>query len=113
MPELKGVIDGISRASSITFDAHKWLSVPMGAGMYLTPKMTAIRDAAGGVVFSGDHDGNFFAADAKTGQKLFQYQTGSAIFAAPTTYAIDNRQYVLIGSGATVTAFALPRKPVS
>ncbi len=35
-PELKGVIDGISRASSITFDAHKWLSVPMGAGMYLT-----------------------------------------------------------------------------
>ena len=35
-PELKGVIEGISRASSITFDAHKWLSVPMGAGMYLT-----------------------------------------------------------------------------
>src|SRR4051794_2654873 len=25
VPELKGVIEGISRASSITFDAHKWL----------------------------------------------------------------------------------------
>jgi glutamate/tyrosine decarboxylase-like PLP-dependent enzyme len=35
-PELAGVVEGISRASSITFDAHKWLSVPMGAGMYLT-----------------------------------------------------------------------------
>lgn len=35
-PELKGVIEGISRASSITFDCHKWLSVPMGAGLYLT-----------------------------------------------------------------------------
>ncbi|HEX3557516.1 MAG TPA: pyridoxal-dependent decarboxylase [Thermoanaerobaculia bacterium] len=35
-PELQGVIAGISRASSITFDAHKWLSVPMGAGLYLT-----------------------------------------------------------------------------
>ncbi|MEA2602380.1 MAG: aromatic-L-amino-acid/L-tryptophan decarboxylase [Acidobacteriota bacterium] len=35
-PELRGVIAGISRASSITFDAHKWLSVPMGAGMFLT-----------------------------------------------------------------------------
>jgi glutamate/tyrosine decarboxylase-like PLP-dependent enzyme len=35
-PELKTVIEGISRASSITFDAHKWLSVPMGAGLYLT-----------------------------------------------------------------------------
>jgi glutamate/tyrosine decarboxylase-like PLP-dependent enzyme len=35
-PELKDVIEGISRASSITFDAHKWLSVPMGAGLFLT-----------------------------------------------------------------------------
>jgi glutamate/tyrosine decarboxylase-like PLP-dependent enzyme len=35
-PELKGAIEGIARASSITFDAHKWLAVPMGAGMYLT-----------------------------------------------------------------------------
>lgn len=36
VPELKGVLDGIARADSITFDIHKWLSVPMGAGLYLT-----------------------------------------------------------------------------
>jgi glutamate/tyrosine decarboxylase-like PLP-dependent enzyme len=36
VPELKPLLDGIERADSITFDAHKWLSVPMGAGMYLT-----------------------------------------------------------------------------
>jgi glutamate/tyrosine decarboxylase-like PLP-dependent enzyme len=36
VPELKGVLDGIARADSITFDMHKWLSVPMGAGLYLT-----------------------------------------------------------------------------
>jgi glutamate/tyrosine decarboxylase-like PLP-dependent enzyme len=36
VPELRPVLAGIERASSITFDAHKWLSVPMGAGMYLT-----------------------------------------------------------------------------
>lgn len=35
-PELKPALDGIERADSITFDAHKWLSVPMGAGMFLT-----------------------------------------------------------------------------
>jgi glutamate/tyrosine decarboxylase-like PLP-dependent enzyme len=36
VPELRPIIDGIELADSITFDAHKWLSVPMGAGMFLT-----------------------------------------------------------------------------
>jgi glutamate/tyrosine decarboxylase-like PLP-dependent enzyme len=36
VPELRPVLDGAARADSITFDAHKWLSVPMGAGVYLT-----------------------------------------------------------------------------
>lgn len=36
VPELRPVLEGTARASSVTFDAHKWLSVPMGAGMYIT-----------------------------------------------------------------------------
>jgi glutamate/tyrosine decarboxylase-like PLP-dependent enzyme len=36
VPEFRGCLDGIERADSITFDAHKFLSVPMGAGMFLT-----------------------------------------------------------------------------
>jgi glutamate/tyrosine decarboxylase-like PLP-dependent enzyme len=36
VPELRGVVEGLSRAASVTFDAHKWLSVPMGAGIYIT-----------------------------------------------------------------------------
>jgi glutamate/tyrosine decarboxylase-like PLP-dependent enzyme len=35
-PKLRQVLEGIERADSIIFDAHKWLSVPMGAGLYLT-----------------------------------------------------------------------------
>jgi glutamate/tyrosine decarboxylase-like PLP-dependent enzyme len=36
VPESRPLLDGIADADSITFDAHKWLSVPMGAGIYLT-----------------------------------------------------------------------------
>jgi glutamate/tyrosine decarboxylase-like PLP-dependent enzyme len=36
VPKLRSALAGIERADSITFDAHKWLSVPMAAGMYLT-----------------------------------------------------------------------------
>lgn len=36
LPELREEFTGIERADSIAFDPHKWLSVPMGAGMFLT-----------------------------------------------------------------------------
>jgi glutamate/tyrosine decarboxylase-like PLP-dependent enzyme len=38
VPELRSVLEGIERGDSITFDAHKLLSVPMGAGLYLTQR---------------------------------------------------------------------------
>lgn len=33
-PRLRPLLRGIERARSVTWDAHKWLSVPMGAGMF-------------------------------------------------------------------------------
>ncbi|HUJ31825.1 MAG TPA: aminotransferase class V-fold PLP-dependent enzyme [Candidatus Acidoferrum sp.] len=36
VPELRPLLAGIERADSITLDAHKWLSVPNGAGIFLT-----------------------------------------------------------------------------
>jgi glutamate/tyrosine decarboxylase-like PLP-dependent enzyme len=36
VPELRPFLNGIERSDSITLDAHKWLSVPMAAGIFLT-----------------------------------------------------------------------------
>jgi glutamate/tyrosine decarboxylase-like PLP-dependent enzyme len=36
VPELRKYLDGIELGDSITLDAHKWLSVPMGSGIYIT-----------------------------------------------------------------------------
>ena len=48
------------------------------------------------------------AFDATTGKNL--WRTGAPIWgAAATTFMLDGRQYVLIPSGTTLTAFALPR----
>jgi alcohol dehydrogenase (cytochrome c) len=96
---------GALRAIDPTTGERKWEIAYGDAGW------AGVLATAGGVVFSGDHDGSFFAADSITGQRLFQFQTGATIYAPPTTYAIDGRQYVVIPSGADLTAFALPGKP--
>jgi glutamate/tyrosine decarboxylase-like PLP-dependent enzyme len=43
VPELRPLLAGIERADSITIDAHKWLCVPMGAGIFLTRHREALR----------------------------------------------------------------------
>lgn len=42
IPELAGCLAGIEQSDSITIDAHKWLSVPMGAGLFITRRAGAL-----------------------------------------------------------------------
>lgn len=42
---LRGCLRGVERADSVTWDAHKWLSVPMGAGMFFCRHPGALRQA--------------------------------------------------------------------
>jgi len=44
---LRAELVGIERADSVTWDAHKWLSVPMGAGMFFCRHREAIFRAFG------------------------------------------------------------------
>jgi lanthanide-dependent methanol dehydrogenase len=64
------------------------------------PVWSGALATAGGVVFYGTLDGWFKALDAKSGQVLWQFQTGSGIVGQPTTYrGPDGHQYVAILSG--------------
>jgi hypothetical protein len=42
---------------------------------------------------------------------LYEFSTGCAIYAPPTTYLLDGRQFVVMPSGTTLTAFALSGRP--
>ena len=78
---------------------------------YPSPTMAGVMTTVSGLVFAGDHQGNFMAFEASTGDNLWHYQTGSRIWgAAPMTHLLDGRQYVLIPSGTTLVAFALPEE---
>jgi len=43
--DYRHLLKGIQDADSITFDAHKWLSVPMGAGIFMTPHRNILSQA--------------------------------------------------------------------
>ncbi|MGH9202300.1 MAG: hypothetical protein ACRD2A_13815, partial [Vicinamibacterales bacterium] len=62
------------------------------------------------LVFGGDMDGNVMAFDATSGKNLWHFQTGSSIYAAPITFMLDGRQFLVLPSGTTLFAFALPAR---
>jgi alcohol dehydrogenase (cytochrome c) len=62
---------------------------------------------AGGVVFTGDDDGNLVALDAKTGKDLWHFSTGRGLFASPVTYMLKGQQYVTIAAESDVFTFGL------
>jgi PQQ-dependent dehydrogenase (methanol/ethanol family) len=53
---------------------------------------------AGNLVFSGRSDGWFYAHDARSGDKLWEYQVAPTL-AGPITYELDGRQYVTVATG--------------
>ena len=60
---------------------------------------SALLATAGDLIFGGDLEGNAFALDARTGQKLWSFSTGAPISSPPISFSADGRQYVTISSG--------------
>jgi alcohol dehydrogenase (cytochrome c) len=63
---------------------------------------------ASDLVFFGDDSGAFAAADAKSGKRIWSFQTSQVWKASPMTYVFDNRQMLAIASGPNILAFGLP-----
>ena len=94
---------GALRAIDATTGERKWEFT------YPSPTMAGVMSTAAGLVFAGDNEGNFMAFDSRTGKNLWRYSTGTPIWgAAAMTYMLDGRQFVVIPSGTTLLAFALP-----
>jgi alcohol dehydrogenase (cytochrome c) len=74
-----------------------------------------VLSTKGGVIFSGELNGEFVALDAKTGRAVWHFNTGEPINAQPVTYMVEGKQYVAIATNTNVFGFALfePEKVAS
>jgi len=63
------------------------------------PMMGGPLTTAGGLMFTGEGDGWFRAYDAATGKVLWSFFAGAGVNAPPASYAIDGKQYVVVGAG--------------
>ena len=71
-----------------------------------SPPWAGVLSTAGGLVFGGSDEGNFFALDAKTGKPLWDFQTGGPIVANPISFSIDGRQHIAIAADRVLYVFS-------
>ena len=58
-----------------------------------------ILATSGGLVFAGEGNGWFKAFNSSTGKLLWQFQAGAGVNAPPSSYVVDGKQYIVVGSG--------------
>lgn len=74
----------------------------------LAPAWVPVLSTAGGLVFSGTDEGNFFALDASTGKPLWEFYMGHSARSNPISYEVDGKQYIFVTAGNDYIAFTLP-----
>ncbi len=76
-----------------------------------SPYWAGVLSTASGVVFTGAQNGQFMAFDAKSGRKLWSFQTGSGISGLPIAWEKDGREYITVLSGSAHVYGALAGDP--
>jgi alcohol dehydrogenase (cytochrome c) len=75
--------------------------------MLHSPPWAGVMATAGGLVFGGSNEGNVFALDARTGNALWDFQSGGAVRTNPMSFAIDGKQRIVTTGGGTLYVFGL------
>lgn len=70
-----------------------------------SPPWAGVLSTAGGLVFSGSDEGEFYALDAKTGEPLWYFQTGGPIAANPISFSVDGHQRIAIAADRVLYVF--------
>ena len=63
------------------------------------PMVASVLTTGGDLVLTGEPNGMFNAWHARTGELLWQYQTGNGIHSNPVTYSVNGRQYIAVPTG--------------
>ena len=66
-----------------------------------------ILTTASDVLFTGGHEGYFFALDARNGKLLWKSPLGGEVRSGPMTYMVNGRQYVAVDAGNSLFVWAL------
>jgi glucose dehydrogenase len=63
------------------------------------PMIGGVLATAGGLVFTGEGNGQFKAYDAETGSVLWNFQAGAGVNAPPSSYTVKGKQYIVVAAG--------------
>ena len=100
VPGLNGLGHGVLAAIDSRTNTIVWKKE------YRPGRPSGALTTAGGLMMQAAGDGNLEAYDAKTGNRLWQFQMGAA-GGPPTSYEVDGEQFIVSVAGNNVWAFKL------
>ncbi|MEO6965637.1 MAG: acido-empty-quinoprotein group A [Acidobacteriaceae bacterium] len=100
----KGVIEAIDyKTGKIRWSHRVGRTSGSSAGILTTDS---------GITFTGDTYGNVLALNTGDGKTLWHAGLGAGMESSPMSYMLDGRQYVVMGSGGVLFAWALPKSTI-
>ncbi|MDQ6678906.1 MAG: PQQ-binding-like beta-propeller repeat protein, partial [Acidobacteriota bacterium] len=96
----------ILRAINIDTGKVAW-DIPF-LGSVFPKTWPGVMATAGGLVFYGDPNGAFAAADERNGKTLWYFPTNVYMKASPMTFMVAGKQFVATVAGPNVVCFGMP-----